>query len=234
MKFSRVEEFADAFWRDAGGRASYGAPVDIAAAVSVALPVAVVRIDGLDTAAVRRLIARIGASPWGDLAPRQMRGCLVADAGHALILVDGNDDPDEQRMTVAHEAAHLIVHYFMPRTRAVAQLGGGIRAVLDRARSPSSAERLSSALAGVAIEPFRHAMDRTDRHASRVRIMEDQADDLGVELLAPWREIKSAGIVEPGAIRRRFGLPPSVAARLAGAVVPKRPSMGVLGIFDRK
>jgi hypothetical protein len=234
MKLSRVEEIADAFWRDAGGRAAYGAPVDIAVAVSVALPVVVVRIDRLHTESVRRLISRIGALPWDDLSPRPLRGCLIADAGRALILVEGRDDPDEQRMTVAHEAAHLIVHYFAPRARAVAALGRGIRAVLDRARSPTSAERLSSALAGVAIEPFRHAMDRADRHASCVGIMEEQADDLGVELLAPWREMKAAGIVEPGVIRRRFGLPPYVAARLAGAAVPKRPSMGVLGIFDRK
>lgn len=234
MKLSRVEEIADAFWRDAGGRAGYGAPVDIAAAVSVALPVAVVPIDGLHTESTRHLISRIGASPWDDLSPRPLRGCLIADAGHALILVDSSDDPDEQRMTVAHEAAHLIVHYFAPRSRAMATLGRGIRAVLDRARSPTSAERLSSALAGVVIEPFRHAMDRADRHAPRVRIMENEADQLGVELLAPWREIRAAGILEPGAIRRRFGLPPAVAARLASAAVPKRPSMGVLGIFDRK
>jgi hypothetical protein len=231
---SRVEEIADGFWRDAGGRSGYGEPVDIAAAVSVALPAAVVRIDGLHTEHVKTLIAKIGALPWDDLSPRHLSGGLIADAGHALILVDGNDDPDEQRMTVGHETGHLIVHYFAPRTRAIAALGRGIRAVLDRARVPTSAERLSSALAGVAIEPFRHAMDRTHQHAARVRLMEDQADQLGVELLAPWREIRAAGIVEPGVIRSRFGLPPAVAARLAGANVPKRPSMGVLGIFDRK
>jgi hypothetical protein len=234
MKLSRVEEIADTFWRDAGGRAGYGAPVNIAAAVSVALPAAVVRIDGLHTETMRRLISRIGASPWDDLSPRPLRGCLIADGGHAFILVDGSDDPDEQRMTVAHEAAHLIVHYFGPRARAVAALGGRIRAVLDRTRSPTSAERLSSALAGVAIQPFRHAMDRGDRHGPRVRAMEDEADQLGVELIAPWREIRAAGIMEPAVVRRRFGLPAAVAARMAGATVPKRPSIGVLGIFDRK
>lgn len=234
MTLSRIEEIAEGFWRDAGGRARYGAPVDIAAAVPVALPAAVVRIDGLHTGSVRTLIASMGASAWDDLSPRPLRGCLIADAGHAIILVDGADDPDEQRMTIAHEAAHLIAHYFAPRTRAVAALGRGIQAVLDRARTPTSAERLSSALAGVAVEPFRHAMERADRHASRVRVMEDQADQLGVELLAPWREIRTAGILEPGVVRSRFGLPPAVATRLAGATVPKRPTMGVLGIFDRK
>jgi hypothetical protein len=234
MKLSRIEEIAESFWRDAGGREGYGVPVDIAAAVSVALPASVVRMDGLHTEAVKRLILRIGASPWNDLSPRPLRGCLIADGGHALILVDGNDEPDEQRMTVAHETAHLIMHYFGPRARAATALGGSIRSVLDRARAPTSAERLSSALIGLSIEPFRHAMDRSDRHALRVRAMEDEADQLGVELLAPWREIRAAGIVEPGAVRRRFGLPPVVAARMAGASVPTRTSMGVLGIFDRK
>src|SRR6516162_4071645 len=100
---SPVEDIAAVFWHSAGGRTKFGSPVAIDRAVPRALPAAVVRIDGLNTDHVQSFLARIGAEPWVGTAPRGLRGCLIADAGSALILVDGSDPEDEQRVTVAHE-----------------------------------------------------------------------------------------------------------------------------------
>jgi hypothetical protein len=235
MTPSRIERIAAAFWDRAGGSTPFGTPIDIAAAAAAALPVSIVPIRGLNTGLVQAFLARIGASPWFDGSPRALRGCIVADMGYALIFVDANDSDEEQRFTVAHEIAHFIVHYLGPREEAVRVLGAGIAAVLDRARPATFGERLSSALRDVPIGPFGHAMDRTvDHQAARVARMEDEADDLGIELIAPWRDLQAMDILSPAAVRERFGVPPQVAVRLVSMVVPPRSAMGVLGIFGKK
>ncbi|MBR0896812.1 ImmA/IrrE family metallo-endopeptidase [Bradyrhizobium tropiciagri] len=235
MASHQAERAAATFWRKAGGRAAFGLPVDMAAAAPAALPLSVVGIPDLDSSAVGRMSARTG-SPWAVGNRRQLRGCLLADLGVGLVFVDSNDPEDEQRFTVAHEVAHFILHYLGPRERALATLGPGIAAVLDRLRPPTTGERLSAALRDVPVEPFRHAMDRGlgGRHAGLIERIEGEADDLAVELIAPWRELTSVANMEPGIIRVRFGLPQRVAARLAALAASSGTSKGVLGIFAKK
>lgn len=234
MAAYRSEAVADAFWERAGGRARFGCPVDVERAAPRVLPVAVRRIAGLHTGTVASLLARIGASPWLDGSPRSLRGCLIADGGRALVLIDKDDPEDEQRMTVAHEVAHLLLHYLKPREEAVKAFGPGIVAVLDRTRPATLGERLSSALRDVPIVPFRHAMNRGAAHGRAVDAMEGEADDLAVELLAPGRELRAIRGASPGALRERFGLPASVATRLAALITPSQTSSGVLGLFGQK
>ncbi|PWS34389.1 hypothetical protein DFH01_25575 [Falsiroseomonas bella] len=231
----RSEDVANAFWEGAGGRARFGSPADVERAAARVLPVAVHRVASLHTGAVVRFLCRVGADPWLDGAPRPLRGCLIADAGKALILVDRDDPVDEQRMTIAHEVAHLLLHYLKPREEAVTAFGPRILAVLDRTRPATPGEKLSAALRNVPIEPFRHAMDRGHTgHAGVISAMEDEADDLAVELLAPWRELRAMRGGGPGPLRERFGLPAPVAARLAGVIGRPRTSPGVIGLFRQK
>lgn len=235
MARHRSEDVANAFWERAGGRASFGAPADIERAAARALPVAVHRVAGLNTGVVAGLLARVGADPWLDGAPRPLRGCLIADAGKALVLVDRDDPEDEQRMTVAHEVAHLLVHYLKPREDALTAFGPGILAVLDRTRPATLGEKLSSVLRNVPIKPFQHAMHRGQTgHTGAINAMEDQADDLAIELLAPWRELRAMRGGAPGRLRERFGLPVPVAAHLAGMIDRPRASSGVIGLFRQR
>lgn len=235
MAHHRSRNVADAFWQQAGGRPLYGSPANVERAATRALPVAFLRLPALHTSDICAMLARIETAPWLDNAPRPLRGCLIADAGAALILVDENDPEDEQRMTVAHEVAHLLLHYLKPREKAVTAFGSGILAVLDRTRIPTLGERLSAILRNVPIEPFQHAMDRRrPRLAGRVAEIEDEADDLAIELLAPWRELQSLRPVSPGAIRERFGLPAPVAAQLAGMIRPATTTPGVVSLFAKK
>lgn len=235
MARSQSMNLANAFWQQAGGRAVFGSPVDVERAASRALPVAILRVSELTTGSICEVLDRIGADPWLDDAPRTLRGCLIADTGAALVLVDDNDPEDEQRMTIAHELAHLLLHYFKPREEAVAAFGTRVLAVLDRTRSSTHGERLSAVLRNVPIEPFRHAMVRRQPHlAGRVAEMEDDADDLAVELLAPWREVRSMSDTSAGAIRDHFGLPAPVAVRLAAMIQPTRTSSDVIALFGKK
>ncbi len=223
---------ASDFWSRAGGRERFGSHSDIASAIPLVHRAAVVEVPGLDTATSRRFFPAM--SGWFCGPTRRLRGCLLADVGHALILVEATDPADERRFTVAHELAHLILHYLSPRQRAVDAFGAGFVAVLDRTRPPSSAELLSSAIRDIPIEPFQHAMDRTEGPARSVEAMEDQADDLAIELLAPWAELKALRGAGPGPIRESFGLPASVATKLATLIAPTKTSIGVLGLFGQK
>lgn len=228
------EAIAEAFWESAGGRALFGSPVNVERAATRALPVGVHRVSGLNTRTVSNLLTRVAADPWFGGTPRPLRGCLIADAGKALLLVDGDDPEDETRMTVAHEVAHLLLHYLKPRNEAVKAFGLGILAVLDRTRPATPGEFMSSILRNVSIEPYRHAMDRRPLHARAVNAMEEEADDLAVEFIAPWRELKHLHGVSPGLLRERFGLTALVAARLASLIRPSEIATGVLSLFRPK
>lgn len=223
---------AEDFWKAAGGRSRFGSPVDIGAAAAAGYRVSVVEVPGLNTTAA----GRIGSSDtaWFCGPARRLRGCLLADVGHALILVDAGDPDDERRFTVAHEISHLLYHYLRPRELALREFGGAFSAVLDRTRPPSMAELLSSAIRNIPLDPFRHAMDRNARSKRSVDAMEDQADDLAVELLAPWKELRTMRGAAPGEIRARFGLPAPVAARVAGLISLPKTTIGVLTMFGPK
>jgi hypothetical protein len=227
-----IRSTAETFWAAAGGRSAYGSPVRIDAAVVRSLPIAIRRISGLTTGDVEGVLRRAGASITLQGASRALRGCLIADVGVGLILVDGDDPEDEQRLTVSHETAHFLLHYLALRTAALQGLGSQLVAVLDRTRSPTQAELFSSALRDLPLSPFRHAMVRgATRPRGRIATMEAEADDLAIELLAPWQLVRSLESPDAETIASRFGLPPAVAARLATLTISTTTEVGVTGLF---
>jgi hypothetical protein len=230
-----IRSSAETFWAAAGGRAAYGSPVRIASAVVHALPIAIHRVAGLTTHHIGSILARAGAliSIQGD--PRPLRGCLVADVGVGLMLVDDEDSKDEQRLTVAHETAHFLLHYLALRDAALTGLGRHVIAVLDRTRSPTQPELFSSALRDLPLSPFRHALARNGVHPSgRAATMEAEADDLAIELLAPWALIRSLNSPDAATISSRFGLPLAVATRLVSMAARPTTEVGVTRLFGIK
>lgn len=227
-----IRAAAETFWRAAGGRSLYGSPPDLERAARRSLPLAFHRVPGLTTlhvAAHAGLRLRSGAQIG---RARPLRGCLIADAGVGLVLLDAVDALDEQRLTAAHEVAHFLLHYRAPRERALAAFGEGILAVLDRTRSPTRAEMLSAALRDVPIEPYQHAMVRSGpRLLGRAAVMEAEADDLAIELIAPWEEVRAVPDPTAQSLANKFGLPPQPAARLAGMATRPKVSSGVVPLF---
>lgn len=227
-----IKSTAEAFWAAAGGRSAYGSPPRIDAAVIRSLPIAIHRISGLTTGHVEGMLRRADISIALDGAARALRGCLIADVGVGLILVDSDDTEAEQRLTVSHETAHFLLHYLALRTAALTGLGSQVVAVLDRTRSPTQAELFSSALRDLPLTPFRHTMFRgATRPRGRVATMEAEADDLAIELLAPWYLVRSLKSPDAESIASRFGLPPTVAARLATMAISSSTEVGVTGLF---
>ena len=203
------ERIAQAFWTTAGGRRKFGKPVDLERAVTTALPLGICRMPALSTDKVAQLLQRIGAVPWTSYADRPLRGCLVADVGVGLIFIDGDDAPNEQRYSLAHEVAHFLAHYLDPRRRVLDALGQGMSDVLDRVRPPTMAERLSAALRDVHLEPFRHAMAREPdgRGYIRTGLMESEADILALELLVPAEEIRRQPAGTEALLAAEYGIP---------------------------
>ena len=138
---------------------------------------------------------------------RRLRGALVAFADHGILFLDGADHEAEQRFTAAHEAAHFVLDYLLPRRRALALLGDGIRPVLDGERPPTCEERIDAALTACPLGLHVHLLDRRDP-TGRVALAEDRVDRLARELLAPADELD----------RRFDGCPPAEADLVAALI----------------
>lgn len=226
-----IHEAAERFWIEAGG-APNELPRDIGSAVSWALPVAVISLSGLRIAAVDAWLAEHDVGARLSVPDRPLRACVLVHEGNGLLFVDHEDDEDERRFSVAHETAHYLLEYALPRERTRRRLGPEVLPVLDGRRAPSPEERIGAVLAGVALGVRLHLMERTpsghptDRDVSAA---ERCADELALELLAPIDAVRarlkghrSRPEVE-ALLRGTFGLPPTPARAFARRLTPSPP-----------
>lgn len=233
-----VEAAAERFWHAAGGPETF--PRTLEGSIALALPVMVARLPRLGLFSAERWLSRRGA-PADAAAPvdaarrdRPLRACLYAWDGSGCILLDAADPPDEQRFSLAHEAAHFILDYQQPRERVAARVGDAATAVLDGRRAATLEERIDATLAGVTLAPHLHLMERGERGIERgaVAAAESRADQLAFELLAPWRQALAllpdggrAAERQAGATRAlasAFGLPTALAEAYARRLLAAR------------
>lgn len=177
-----------------------------------AFDAAIILIPRLSIEAVNRWLAGHGRQPLRKHRDRSLRACLLARRGVGLIFVDGSMDQDERRYAVAHEWAHFFAHYLELRRRAVARFGETILPVLDGERPPTVAERLSEIIQHARLGAFDDFLVRDDagKPPASVIEMENEADLIAMELLAPCAEV--ASMTRPGAgrvqvLQKEFGLP---------------------------
>ena len=231
-----LQRTAEEFWKEAGGPAPF--PRDLEDAVMWALPLAVLKVPRLWVHDVRALLRERRIPSCLPAPDRPLRGCLVAHQGKGCVLMDGTDPPDERRFTLAHEAAHFMLDYLEPRRRAVARLGAGIVDVVDGRRAPRVDERIDAVLTGTPIGVHTHLMDRRADGVigcAGIAGVEDRADRLALELLAPAAEVErrlaGAGRLPRFAdavaratamLRDELGLPPAVAGPYARALYRER------------
>ncbi len=219
-----IRATAASFWSSAGGRHFFGLPIDLERAVVRTLPLAVHRISNLSTEVVSEFLSETGTA-------RDLRGCLVADVGVGLVLIEADDPTDEQRLTLAHEVAHFLLHYLIPRNRAIVALGTRITPMLDRTRAATKSELSSSALRAVPIAPYRHAMLRNASGTfGEAGVIEAEADEMALELLAP-HDLVHTGTGDVAGIASRFGIPLNAAARLVTASDGSVTTIGVQALF---
>lgn len=221
MTWTWAEAEAKAFWAAAGCPPPF--PRDLTPILPLALPVAVVVVPALGLTRIEAWLASRGTPYRFPCADRRLRGCLVAHAGAALLFVDGADDADERRFTVAHEAAHMLVDYLRPREAAIARFGPRIVDVLDGRRLLTRTDRIDAVLADCPIGVHLHLLDRNLETGANVASVEERADLLACELLAPASEaarFRTAGEEElPILLRDAFGFPLSRAAGYANRLL---------------
>jgi hypothetical protein len=212
------------FWERAGATEAF--PRRLSPTIAAVLPVAVVLLPKLSVAATAEWLTSRGAGCLRSSPDRPLRGCLVAQRGHAFVFVDGSLSEDEQRLTLAHETAHFLHHYEAPRSTALRLLGTWVEPALDGEREPTPQERLRGALRGVPIGVYEHLLDRADGFPDEATSrLEAEADLIGFELLAPTSTVLRA--TEPGAecraaLEERFGLPAWAAARWGAWIDSRR------------
>ena len=221
MSEAQLVRVADGFWQ-AARHLDAQFPRDIESAIAWSVPLFVVRLPHVSVREIqnylrqRQMPIQIGAED------RPLHGCVVAIRGKGLIIVDGSDGANEVRFTLAHEVAHFLLDYQIPRQRAVARLGARIEEVLDGQRPGTQAERIDGLLAHAPTELYAHFMHRNDGNIGTNKILnaENHADLLAFELLAPeievWRALprpfaKRTYQERAASVRRllarRFGLP---------------------------
>lgn len=223
-----VREIAASFWRRAGSPSSF--PRDIEASVLWALPVAVVKLPRLRVAAIREWLSEYDFQAIIPAARRELRACVVASRGRGVIFIDGCDEAEEQRLSLAHEVAHFLIDYLLPRDRALQAFGPSIVPVIDGDRPPTHAERLSAVLRGVTLGVYSRLWPREPRRQApdaRVVAHEDMADVLALELVAPRREVvaRAGDLIRQSRrdevsflLQSQFGLPMPTADVYAGVL----------------
>ncbi len=176
------------FWRMAGGFEPY--PRQLEKAALLALPVAIIKLPRLALGSIESWLSFRNIHYSFGCSSRPVRGCLLAFQGKGLIFCDGTDLPDEVRFTIAHEISHFLLDHLIPRQKATKLFGISVLEILDGLRKPSISERIGSLLEGTKIGVLTNLMERDNiRNSTEVWKIEEQADRLALELLAPSNDV---------------------------------------------
>lgn len=231
------QEAVDLFWQLSGEEEPF--PRTLERPLALALPIVLIKLPRLRLWDIETWMHQRGSAFRFNCESRRVRGCLVAHSGHGLLFVDGTDPQDEQRLTVAHESAHFLADYWIPRIKAVERFGHDVLEALDGRRPLSMTERVHALMSDARIGPYQSFMDRSDSGSlEAVWQVENRADRIAIALLAPPDVVLprlnflSAPYPERldrtvTTLRTDFGLPSDAAARYASnllSAIGKGPS----------
>jgi hypothetical protein len=202
-------------------------PRDLELAIVLHLPLAIVELPGLSGALVVEWLARHGINLEVHLPPQGLRGALVANGGSGVLFVGADDPDDERRLTLAHEAAHFVLDYWLPRTH-LAQRAPQLLEVLDGERVATEDDFVDGLLANARLGFQTHLFER-DHSGNAVDLelgpIEERATLAAWELLAPqtcvWAKIDTRNsFALTRLLEEEFGLP-RIAAREYGAFLQR-------------
>jgi hypothetical protein len=238
-----LEALAHAFWADTGRDSAF--PREIESIVALKLPLAPVKLPRLNVPTVRRWLQQRGIAVALPADRRELCGCLVVHRGRGVIFICDADPPEEQRLTIAHEVAHFLVDYHVPRQQVIQALGEGIAQVLDGRRPPTLAERAAAILSHVHLGPHVHVLPRFGRREDAdvaVGHAEDRAERLALELMAPQACIRAVldalsarqtltPAIASMALATHFGLPAYAFAEVVRRMLHRRSASALADII---
>jgi hypothetical protein len=228
------DKVAQEFWSGTGVHSVFPRPIE--QAVTMRLPVALVKLAPLNRHAIQMWLIERNLRTTLPLDHRDWLGSLVAHRGHGIIFVCESESLEEQRLTIAHETAHFLVDYLWPRQQVLHALGDSITAVLDGERRATPAERAAALLSHVRLGPHVHLLLRPGKEEQAewaVARAEERADRLAFELVAPWEQVRTlwhsltregCAVQDlPVTLAAYFGLPVYVFTRLLRKIQRRRP-----------
>lgn len=197
---------AEEFWQLAGWEEPF--PRNLVGAASLALPVIVQQISDLSVGKAQDWLRRRGVPEIINGRDRRLRGCLVAYAGHGIVLIDSADPDDERHFTLAHELAHFLLDCWEHRLHVINIMGEGIIPALDGLRPFTPFERMDATLSSLSLGYYVDIFERTPKiaYTSQATMRaEERANRLALELLAPAREASNivSGIL--GTSKKSYG-----------------------------
>jgi len=190
MNDFEANKLAESFWNIFPEREAF--PRSLEKAVLWRLPIAIVKLPCLGLKNMRSWCSQRNISLNINMPNRFLRACLIARKGCGIIFIENGDSENEYRFGLAHEISHFLLDYYWPRRQAATIFGKTIYDVLDGNRDPTPSEKLNSILKATKIGLFLHLMERSidgSINNSHIIEVEDRADRLALELLAPKVEV---------------------------------------------
>ena len=243
-----ISTYVDKFWRLVGKQESF--PRSLESSVAWALPLAIIKLPHLSLKNITQWLEKAQILSVPNTNSHFLKAYLIAKSGKGIIFLDGTDTDDELRFSLAHEVAHFILDYLIPRENILNAFGDNILDVLDGHRLPTVDERLKGIFRGIKLGTYLHLIDRSSEgKVEKIDILhaEDAADLLALELLAPkltvlqrleelgirWKEETALQIAQK-MLMKEFGLPINVAQSYGDILVfgnrSTRPMREWLGI----
>lgn len=179
------------FWTNVGELKSF--PRSLESSVVWVLPLVIRKIPELRLQYIATWLKQ-NQMPFSIAgSTNRLHGCLVAYRGNGYIFLDEADSQNEKRFSLAHEVAHFILDYQKPRQKAIAELGPNIVEVLDGTRVATVDERITAILSDFTVGPYINLIERVQDGTlslSQAIEIENRADRLALELLAPMDEVR--------------------------------------------
>ncbi|WP_308620298.1 ImmA/IrrE family metallo-endopeptidase [uncultured Desulfovibrio sp.] len=196
------------FWEKSG--LEYNPPCNIVEATRRATPLAIIPLPALCTSILQNWLGKRSIFISPIYKNRPLHACLVSRKGAGLLFFNSDDSPEEQRFSIAHEVAHFILDYLLPRERAVASMGEKILPVLDGEREATPDERFDALWGDVCLGTYNHLFVRGEGggflHYSAKR-SEIEADNLALEIVAPTKLLSPFSINHVPMVAQKFGIP---------------------------
>ena len=189
----RTREVADQFWKSIPHLQTFPADIERAVACS-SLPIHIDIIPGLSISYIETWIQEHNFPARLNKDQSELHGFLLAQRGHGIIFVNGMDPLDERRFTIAHELAHFMMDYQLPRAKYLKLFGDNILNVLNGDRMPTVEERLQFIFTDIPSPFLTHTLDQreiTSYERTAVWKTEWRTDALAIEILAPFRTVVS-------------------------------------------
>ncbi len=188
-----LQQAADEFWASAGQLEPFPRNLEEPLLCALGLPVILIKLPFLRLRDVEEWLEQNSIPHQRRWTDRRLHGCLVSYVGQGYVLLDEMDSEEQRRFSLAHELAHFLLDYQQPRQRAIAKLGSDITEVLDGFRPPTLDERISAILSDIKIGVYIDLIERRPDGfpgCSYILEIEDRADRLALELLAPVDEVQ--------------------------------------------